>query len=63
MLNYNISCINKVRYETKESAINAYNKYILCNTCRHGKKIHGKKVKQYPYKCDYCEGWHLTTKK
>lgn len=63
MLNENLSCINKIRYETKEAAENAFKSFLLCNKRTRGIKINSKRIKQYPYKCDFCQGWHLTTKK
>jgi len=44
------ACTNKVRYDSKQSAK------------RFAKALSKKfSVKYYPYKCDYCHQWHLTT--
>jgi len=54
-------CLNKVRYESKEKAMNSYNNYRFNMQRNRGRRVKKEKHKQRPYKCDNCGGWHLTT--
>ena len=56
-------CLNKVRYDTKEKAIMAYQKYTYLAGMKRsrGRRVNKIKHKQRPYKCEHCGGWHLTT--
>jgi len=52
-------CLNKVRYETKEQAARAYNSYCRNMQRNRGRRVNKIKHEQLPYKCPYCNGWHL----
>ena len=53
-------CSNKVRYETKEDALTSYKNYRLINRGKRGESKNRQKYDQRPYKCRYCQGWHMT---
>ena len=56
------SCLNKVRYKTRERAEQAYKSYIKNMQRNRGRRVKKLKHKQYPYKCVHCGNWHLATK-
>jgi len=55
------SCLNKVRYESKEDALRAYKGYITMMHRNRGHRVNKNRHSQRPYRCEYCKGWHLTT--
>jgi hypothetical protein len=46
------SCKSKVRHETKAKAVKAANRFNSNNQCK-------KKDQRKPYRCRFCEGWHI----
>ena len=54
-------CLNKVRFESKEDALRSYNGYKSSMQRNRGRIVNKDKHRQHPYKCKYCNGWHLTT--
>ncbi|MCL2083260.1 MAG: hypothetical protein FWH04_08530 [Oscillospiraceae bacterium] len=53
------SCVNKVRYHTRESAEQAYRHYKANMPRKRGRRVQKIKHEQRPYKCGHCGGWHL----
>jgi len=54
------ACLNKVKYVSKEEAINSYIGYKKRMQRNRGRRVKKDKHKQRPYRCDCCGGWHLT---
>jgi len=54
-------CLNKVRYESKDKALNSYKGYRYNMQRSRGRRVKYDKNKQRPYRCELCRGWHLTT--
>jgi len=52
-------CQSKARYDTKEQAVNSYNRFKSTVRRKRGRKLRELKHDQIPYKCEYCGGWHL----
>ena len=62
MVNEDASCLNKRKYETREQAIFAFRTYKANMQRNRGRRVDKLKGEQFPYKCVYCGGWHLTTR-
>ena len=56
-------CLNKVRYDTKVSAVESFRGYIRNIPRKRGRKTKKIRHEQHPYKCEFCKGWHLTRRK
>ena len=55
------SCLNEVRYDSREDALRSYKGYRIRIQRNRGRRVNKDKNKQHPYKCELCNGWHLTT--
>jgi len=54
------ACLRKVKYDTRENAAIAYQTYRKNMQRKRGKRVQKIKHEQRPYRCDYCNKWHLT---
>ena len=55
------ACVQKVWYRSKEAALRAYDTYYESSVqLKRGRRFKFDKTKQIPYKCRYCNGWHLS---
>jgi len=52
-------CLSKVKYDNKESATKSYQRYKRTMKRSRGRRFDKIKHEQIPYKCEYCDGWHL----
>ena len=54
------SCVNKVRFKSQEAAEAAYQRYKDSLPRSKGRWAVVNKLKQRPYRCRHCNGWHLS---